>query len=218
VAKPKSPEPPYQYDESFLRQPLHHSPKIATQVILALPAQKCAQMRYAPGRCRARSGESHERWKSRARICREAVDQTNWCARAAAAKIRRRALGLVAAEVRSFGSADAKCRGQGNCEFRGVKKMNAQCLSPVGRWAFYTVFCTALCGTLTQANASWLAAVRSWFGLADGMVARSASRGKGQHGTNRDISGFWLVNRGQIAWRRPKSCVCSRIRRAEEVA
>jgi hypothetical protein len=34
------------------------------------------------------------------------------------------------------------------------QKMNAQRPSPVGRWAFYTVICTALCGTLTQANAS----------------------------------------------------------------
>jgi hypothetical protein len=74
------------------------------------------------------------------------------------------------------------------------KKMNAQCLSPVGRWAFYTVFCTALCGTLTQGNASCLAAVRSWLGLADGIVARTAPRGKGQHGTNRDIKGILTVN------------------------
>ena len=64
---------------------------------------------------------------------------------------------------------------------------NAQCLSPVGHWAFYTVFCTALSGTLTQGNASCLAAVRSWLGLALGIVARSEPRSKGQHGTNRDI-------------------------------
>jgi len=64
---------------------------------------------------------------------------------------------------------------------------NAQCLSPVGHWAYYAVFCTALFGTLTQGNASCLAAVRSWFGLALGILARSAPRCKGQHGTNRDI-------------------------------
>ena len=96
------------------------------------------------------------------------------------------------------------------------QKMNAQRPSPVGRWAFYTVICTALCGTLTQGNASWLAAVRSWFGLADGIVARSAARGKGQHGTNRDISGFLAVNRGQIARRPRRSSGHTRIRRLEE--
>jgi hypothetical protein len=71
------------------------------------------------------------------------------------------------------------------------EKANAQCLSPVEHWAFFTVFCTALCGTLTQGNASCLAAVRSWLGLAVGILARSAPRCKGQHGTNRDIKGFW---------------------------
>jgi hypothetical protein len=68
---------------------------------------------------------------------------------------------------------------------------NAQCLSPVGHWAFFTVFCTALSGTLTQGNASWLAAVRSWLGLALGILAWSRPLGKWQDGTNRDIRGFW---------------------------
>src|SRR5580698_1340485 len=76
---------------------------------------------------------------------------------------------------------------------------NAQCLSPVGHWAFYTVFCTALCGTLTQGNASCLAAVRSWFGLAVGILAQSAPRCKGQHGTNRDIWGIPAWKSGRIA-------------------
>ena len=97
-----------------------------------------------------------------------------------------------------------------------LKKMNAQCQSPVWRWAFYTVICTALCGNLTQGNVSWLAAVRSWLGLADGIVARSAPRGKGQHGTNRDISGFWAVDRGQIACGPRRSNGHTRSRRMEE--
>jgi hypothetical protein len=187
-----------------------------------LRQQKRPQMRYAPERCRAQRGKSHDQWKSRARNCREAVDQINGSARASgndegeATKMRRRGLGPVTAEDRNFGSADARWRGRGYFEFRGAKKMNAQCLSPVGRWAFYTVICTALCGTLTQGNASWLAAVRSWFGLADGIFARSAPRCKGQHGTNRDIKGLWPANRGQIAWWRLKSGGHTRSRRLEE--
>ena len=30
------------------------------------------------------------------------------------------------------------------------KKVNAQRLSPVSRWAFYTVACTALCGRIAE--------------------------------------------------------------------
>src|ERR1700722_2790554 len=73
------------------------------------------------------------------------------------------------------------------------KKMNAQCQSPVGRWAFYTVICTALCGTLTQGNASWLAAVRSWFGLADGIVAQIEGKsrvGRGDRAVIPESSGW----------------------------
>jgi hypothetical protein len=67
------------------------------------------------------------------------------------------------------------------------KKANAQRLSPVTRWAFYTVACTALCGPLAKAEQQALARRSYPRKLADGIVARSAPRGKGHHGTNRDI-------------------------------
>jgi len=172
-------------------------------------------MRYAPQRCRAHREKSCEQWKSHARICRVAVDQNNGCERNGRRKSTARSWRVGSGGVEFW---------QGRCEMerpgifrisRRKKKMNAQCQSPVGRWAFYTVICTALCGTLTQGNASWLAAVRSWFGLADGIVARSAARGKGQHGTNRDISGFSAVNREQIACGLRRSSGHTRIRRLE---
>jgi hypothetical protein len=94
---------------------------------------------------------------------------------------------------------------------------NAQCLSPVGHWAFYTVFCTALFGTLTQGNASCLAAVRSWLGLAAGIIAQTASRCKGQHGTNRDIWGIPACDRGKShVGGRPQSGIYDRFEYAEE--
>jgi hypothetical protein len=67
------------------------------------------------------------------------------------------------------------------------KKANAQRLSPVMRWAFYTVACTALCGPLAKAEQQAFACSSNSCKLADGIFARSRPRGKGHHGTNRDI-------------------------------
>ena len=66
-------------------------------------------------------------------------------------------------------------------------KNNAQRLSPVMRWAFYTVACTALCGQLAKSEPQVLACRLNLCKLADGIFARSRPHGKGHHRTNRDI-------------------------------